>query len=108
MIKIIDLRNQIRNHQSCRVQVVNFKSQINISRSFSPSLEKELTCVNCSHICYPPERIFQCDEGDVLCSGCGERAADGRLDSCPECMSRLPRQLARNKALEKMAGKHFE
>ena len=78
------------------------------NRSFSPSLEKELTCVNCSHICYPPERIFQCDEGDVLCSGCGERAAQGALESCPECMIGLPRQLARNKALEKMARKHFE
>ena len=75
------------------------------NRSHSPNLEKELTCVSCSHICLPPEKIFQCEEGDLLCSKCEENK--DKLQFCPECNSKLPETLARNKALEKMARKHY-
>ena len=69
-------------------------------------MEKDLTCVVCSHICLPPEKIFQCDEGDLLCQGCMENP---KLILCPECNKPLSTSgLARNKALERLAKKHFE
>ena len=67
-------------------------------------MEKELTCVSCSFICVPPEKIYQCEEGDLLCHRCKD---DVNIAACPECRTKLQRPLARNKALEKMAWKHL-
>ena len=75
------------------------------NRNFSPTLEKELTCVSCSRICWPPIRIYQCDEGDLLCENCSNNVDISR---CPECHVHLSNQLSRNKALEKLARKHYQ
>ena len=53
----------------------------------------------------PPEKIYQCEEGDLLCSMC---KANTNIRVCPECNTKLPEVLARNKALEKLARKHYD
>ncbi len=76
-------------------------------------MEKDLTCVGCSRICAPPDRIYQCnaDGEHVLCHECA--CADGvagkkrKRESCPECGAKVPEVPCRNKALEKLARKQY-
>ncbi|XP_040565115.1 uncharacterized protein [Lepeophtheirus salmonis] len=70
-----------------------------------PSIEKDITCVGCSRICIPPAKIFQCEEGDILCQECKENKG---MSHCPECGIQILRGLSRNKALEKLARKHYD
>jgi hypothetical protein len=50
-------------------------------------------------------QIYQCDEGDLICQRCKDNSG---LKRCPECNVPLNGKLTRNKALEKLARKHFE
>ncbi len=62
----------------------------------------------CSHISAPPEKLYQCENGDIFCQECALKVESGcgNLDVCPECRAELPKHLSRNKALEKMARMH--
>jgi len=66
-------------------------------------LEEELQCCGCRAVCRPPTRIYQCSEGDLLCSSC----LPPTLTTCPECGHALKGQTSRNKVLEKLAVKYF-
>lgn len=91
----------------CRLLYFRRPQQLQIECPPSPAgLEKELTCVSCSWVCWPPSRIFQCSEGDVLCEECA--GGNRGLPRCPECDADLTRiKAVRNKALEKLARRHY-
>lgn len=65
----------------------------------SSDLEAELQCCSCLRVCHPPTKIYQCSEGDLLCSSCLPPA----LATCPACGMHLQGKTSRNKALEKLA-----
>jgi len=62
-------------------------------------LEAELQCCGCLKVCQPPTKIYQCSEGDLLCSSC----LPPTLATCPACGMHLQGRTSRNKALEKLA-----
>ena len=62
-------------------------------------LEAELQCCGCMKVCQPPTKIYQCSEGDLLCSSC----LPPTLATCPACGMHLQGRTSRNKALEKLA-----
>jgi len=63
-------------------------------------LEEEISCCSCQVLLRPPHKIYQCTNGDLFCSSCRGKPV------CPACGVYLA-QTIRNKALEKIAKKHF-
>eukprot|EP00090_Calanus_glacialis_P045589 TRINITY_DN8561_c0_g1_i1.p1 TRINITY_DN8561_c0_g1~~TRINITY_DN8561_c0_g1_i1.p1 ORF type:complete len:373 (-),score=96.36 TRINITY_DN8561_c0_g1_i1:46-1164(-) len=74
-------------------------------RSELTELEAELQCCNCSFICEPPTKIYQCPEGDLFCQKCKDLSG---LEICPDCGVGLAGQMSRNKVLENIAIKYFQ
>jgi len=69
-------------------------------------LEQELQCCGCSKVCYPPTKIYQCPEGDLICDKC-KGGGKTRLETCPACKVDLAGMISRNKVLENIAKKYF-
>ena len=69
-------------------------------------LEHELQCCGCGKVCCPPNKIYQCPEGDLICESC-RGPADSRLKNCPSCGVELAGLISRNKVLENIAKKYF-
>jgi len=69
-------------------------------------LEQELQCCSCGNVCCPPNKIYQCPEGDLICAGCCV-SAGASLKTCPACDVELAGMVSRNKVLENIAKKYF-
>ena len=69
-------------------------------------LEQELECCGCGKVCFPPTKIYQCPEGDLICDWC-RGGAETRLKTCPACKVELAGMISRNKVLENIAKKYF-
>eukprot|EP00090_Calanus_glacialis_P032443 TRINITY_DN53738_c0_g1_i1.p1 TRINITY_DN53738_c0_g1~~TRINITY_DN53738_c0_g1_i1.p1 ORF type:complete len:628 (+),score=157.87 TRINITY_DN53738_c0_g1_i1:133-2016(+) len=69
-------------------------------------LEQELHCCGCGKVCCPPNKIYQCPEGDLICELC-RGSAGARLKNCPTCEVELAGMISRNKVLENIAKKYF-
>jgi len=104
------LETELR-HLSVPVQLLSslMPSTSNTFSSCSPrspgstlmqDMSEELVCCSCAVICLPPAKIYQCPQGDILCSHC---ALGDALGQCPECRSELEGHLSRNKVLETIA-----
>jgi hypothetical protein len=51
----------------------------------------------------PPNHVYQCRDGHLLCSGCLDELraiAGGQTPKCPTCRTELPDELIRNRAVE--------
>lgn len=73
------------------------------SEGYLSELELELQCCSCRTVCRPPSHIYQCPEGDLLCTSC----LPPSLLSCPDCGILLQGSTSRNRVLEKLAAKYF-
>jgi len=69
-------------------------------------LEQELQCCGCRSVCFPPTKIYQCPEGDLICEKC-KGGGKTRLETCPACKVELAGMISRNKVLENIAKKYF-
>lgn len=63
-------------------------------------IEDDISCCSCHILLRPPHKIYQCTNGDLFCCSCRGKPV------CPACGVYLT-QTIRNKALEKIAKKHF-
>ena len=75
----------------------------------SPShniFEKDFECPVCYEMMRPPSRIFQCNNGHLICEDCKSHS---EIRTCPTCRVPLgPTSLLRNIPMEKLAKTYFE
>jgi len=68
--------------------------------------EKDFECPVCYDVMVPPSRIFQCNNGHLICEDC---KCHSEIRSCPTCRVPLgPNSLLRNIPMEKLAKTYFE
>lgn len=99
--EIDKLEAELRNMEaSWRLVTSLVQPQPVKEQKYFEDLEDEISCCACRLLLAPPHKIYQCTNGDLFCSGCRDKPV------CPACGVYLD-QTIRNKALEKIAKKHF-
>ena len=98
--------------QLVRRQLDGFDRMYGMGGSHSPSVpahnifEKDFECPVCYEVMSPPSRIFQCNNGHLICEEC---KCHSEIRTCPTCRVPLgPTSLLRNIPMEKLAKTYFE
>ena len=109
--EVKSLENEI---QIARKQLDTFDRLYGLGGPASPGVgghshnifEKDFECPVCYEIMCPPSRIFQCNNGHLICEVCKGHT---EIRTCPTCRVPLgPTSLMRNIPMEKLAKTYFD
>ena len=67
-----------------------------------PSLRREFDCPVCYEVMEPPRRIYQCENGHLLCEHCKVREEMSKCPTCRLTFGAGKKLLSRNRAMEKL------